>query len=45
MDYILQITFQNITKGHLHNLFHQNCLIMHHHEAHAKLIYALLSIK
>lgn len=20
MDYILQITFQNITKGHLHNL-------------------------
>lgn len=45
MDYVLQITFQNITEGRLHNLFHQNCLIMHHHEACAKLIHALLSIR
>lgn len=45
MDYVSQITFQNITKGRLHNLFHQNCLIMHHHEACAKLIYALLSTR
>lgn len=44
MDYVLQITFQNITKGRLHNIFHQNCLIMHHQEAGAKLIHALLSI-
>lgn len=45
MDYILQITFQNTTKGRLHNLFHQNCLIMYHHEACAKLMYVLLSIR